>query len=79
MGAGEVSIALTYGDIAEGDSASFSVVITDSLVNAFAELSGDHNPLHMDSAYAETTFYKEKIAREQLQMARAGDQIYYVS
>jgi len=27
----------------------------------------------------ESSFYKEKIAREQLQMARAGDQIYYIS
>ena len=25
-----------------------------------------------------TPFYKEKIAREQLQMARAGDEIYYI-
>jgi cell division protein FtsB len=27
----------------------------------------------------EKDFYKEKIAREQLQMARAGDTVYYIS
>lgn len=30
-------------------------------------------------AWEENDFYKEKIAREQLQMARKNDEIYYIS
>lgn len=31
------------------------------------------------NAWITDPFYKEKVAREQLQMARSGDQIYYLS
>jgi 3-hydroxybutyryl-CoA dehydratase len=51
-----------YDDIAVGDSASFSVAITEALVDDFARLSGDENPLHMDGAYAEQTQFKGRIA-----------------
>jgi acyl dehydratase len=30
-------------------------------VNAFAELTGDHNPIHQDAAYAATTPFKRPI------------------
>lgn len=31
------------------------------------------------TAWSTDSFYKEKIAREQLQMARPGDQIFYIA
>ncbi len=38
--------------ISPGDVADISWTATTEEVNAFAELSGDHNPLHKDPAYA---------------------------
>ena len=35
--------------------------ITQAQVNAFAELSGDHNPLHLNAAYAAQTPFKRPI------------------
>jgi 3-hydroxybutyryl-CoA dehydratase len=31
-----------------GDSASISKTLTDADIHAFAEVTGDHNPLHLD-------------------------------
>ncbi|XP_070577511.1 hydroxyacyl-thioester dehydratase type 2, mitochondrial-like [Ptychodera flava] len=39
----------------EGDTAEVSKVISESDVRAFAELTGDVNPIHTDEKYAETT------------------------
>lgn len=44
-----------------GDSVSFKRTISDDDVRAFAEVSGDHNPLHMDDAYARTTSFGSRI------------------
>jgi 3-oxoacyl-[acyl-carrier protein] reductase len=44
-----------------GETASFVVEITRDDVTSFANLTGDHNPLHMDQAYAATTDYKKPI------------------
>jgi acyl dehydratase len=52
----------TYGDITIGETASFTVEITHELVDAFATLSGDRNPLHMDEAYAARTAFGGRIA-----------------
>jgi acyl dehydratase len=56
------SSELRYGDIAVGDSAQFTVAITADLVNRFADLSGDANPLHVDEAYAATTQFGRRVA-----------------
>lgn len=45
-----------------GDSESFEFHITESVVNSFAQLFGDYNPLHMDDAYAKQTLFKERVA-----------------
>ncbi len=45
-----------------GDTASLSKKITDADVRAFADLSGDHNPLHLDDAYAQSTRFGKRIA-----------------
>ena len=39
---------LKLKDIKIGQKKSFEVVVTESMVDDFAKLSGDNNPLHMD-------------------------------
>jgi 3-hydroxybutyryl-CoA dehydratase len=45
-----------------GMSVSYSQTITDSDVKAFAGISGDRNPVHLDEEYAENSRYKKRIA-----------------
>jgi acyl dehydratase len=53
-------------DIHVGDTASFSRTWTEEDVLSFAKLSGDVNPLHTDSIYAETTQFKERLVHGML-------------
>ncbi|HEY5901762.1 MAG TPA: MaoC family dehydratase [Anaerolineales bacterium] len=46
----------------QGDNASRSLTITDETIRAFADLSGDHNPVHLDDAYAAGTRFGRRIA-----------------
>jgi len=43
---------LNYDEISVGMMASFRHTVTINDIALFAELSGDHNPLHMDDTYA---------------------------
>ncbi len=45
-----------------GDNFSTSKQITDAVVRAFAELSGDYNPIHMDEEFAKSTQFGRRIA-----------------
>lgn len=45
-----------------GDSAQISKTITEAVVNDFARVIGDFNPIHTDQAYAEKTPFKGRIA-----------------
>jgi acyl dehydratase len=45
--------------------------IDDAMIQAFAELSGDSNPLHVDDEYAATTSYGRRIAHGVLGLAVA--------
>lgn len=49
-------------DLQIGDKFSASKQITDSVVRAFAELSGDFNPIHIDEEFAKTTRFGKRIA-----------------
>lgn len=49
-----------------GDAAEISKTITDEDVRAFAELTGDRNPVHLDDAYAATTRFGRRIAHGML-------------
>ncbi len=51
-----------FEDIKEGMCASVSNIITKDLISAFAEVSGDKNPIHIDADYAATTQFKEQVA-----------------
>jgi acyl dehydratase len=45
-----------------GDKASRTTVITDDMIQAFAELTGDTNPVHLDDSYAAGTRFGRRIA-----------------
>lgn len=45
-----------------GDQYSKSFLITEEKIQAFGDLSGDHNPVHFDDEYAATTPFKKRIA-----------------
>jgi 3-hydroxybutyryl-CoA dehydratase len=49
-------------DLNIGDKFSTSKQITDSVVRAFADLSGDYNPIHIDEEFAKTTRFGRRIA-----------------
>lgn len=49
-----------------GDTAEFSKLIADDDVRAFAYLTGDHNPVHLDEDYARSTRFGRRIAHGML-------------
>ena len=40
-----------FDDIAEGMTGEFTKTVTEKDVEAFAEISGDNNPVHLDEDY----------------------------
>ena len=62
--------ALTYfEDLSIGQEAKISTTVTDADVVGFAEISGDTNPVHLDSEYAATTIFKDRIVHGMLSAA----------
>ena len=51
-----------FEDLSEGQSAELTRVASAAVVEAFAELTGDVNPVHLDEAYARTTSFGQRIA-----------------
>jgi len=51
-----------FEDLSLGMEASYAKKITNDDVLAFADLSGDTNPVHLDDAYAAGTMFKQRIA-----------------
>ena len=49
-----------------GQKVEFTEVISESMVEKFAKLSGDYNPHHMDESYAEKTRFKKRICHGML-------------
>jgi len=49
-------------NIVIGMNASYSQTVTDADIKAFAGLSGDHNPVHVNDTYAEKTRFGKRIA-----------------
>lgn len=45
-----------------GDSAIFRKKILDKDILTFADVSGDHNPIHINEPYAEKSNFKKRIA-----------------
>ncbi len=59
---GFMPIGKSINELKLGDSAEITRLITEELVNDFARVIGDFNPVHTDQAYAEKTIFKGKIA-----------------
>ena len=57
---------LTFHEIEIGDNAEYTRLITNQEVEAFAAISGDHNPIHLDPEYAASTAFGECIAHGML-------------
>ena len=53
-------------EIEIGNSFSRSRLVTDELIRQFAELSGDHNPIHLDEDFAKATRFGKRIAHGML-------------
>jgi len=53
-------------DIEIGMSRSLRKVITDRDIELFAEVSTDHNPVHLDDDYARDTIFEGRIAHGML-------------
>lgn len=49
-----------------GQSASFTKRITENDINAFAEISGDFNPIHVDEEAAKKSMFGRRIAHGML-------------
>jgi len=45
-----------------GDTASVTKTITQHDIEKFADLSGDHNPIHLDAEYASHTRFSRRIS-----------------
>ncbi len=58
-----------FEDLSVGQEASLTRTVTDGGIVAFADVSGDRNPVHLDAAYAATTPFKERIAHGMLSAA----------
>lgn len=57
---------LFFEDLSVGQSAETTKVVTANDVEAFAAVSGDTNPVHLDEAYAKTTTFQTRIAHGML-------------
>ena len=58
-----------FEDLEVGMEATFAKTVTEADIVAFAEVTGDKNPVHIDAACAARTIFKEPIAHC---MLRAG-------
>ena len=57
---------LSFEDLSVGMSAERERTVAEADVQAFAHVSGDHNPVHLDEAYAATTAFGTRIAHGML-------------
>lgn len=49
-----------------GDTAEITRTIDQSDIHAFADVTGDHNPIHVDEVFAKTTRFGRRIAHGML-------------
>lgn len=49
-----------------GDKFTTNRTVTDELIRAFAEVSGDYNPIHLDENFAKNTRFGKRIAHGML-------------
>ena len=56
----------SYDDIFIGQKKSFIIKVTEPMVLTFGNFSGDLNPLHMDTKFAESSLFKKRIVHGML-------------
>lgn len=56
----------TFDEIKIGFEYKFTEKITEKNLAIFADLSGDHNPLHMNENYAKNTKFKKRVCHGML-------------
>lgn len=66
MSAAASTLPQDFAAIQVGDTASLTRTIAAEDVEAFAALSGDYNPLHMDAAFARGTSFQKPVAHGML-------------
>ena len=64
-----VKTGIYFEDIVVGQTAEMAHTVTDGDLRAFAAVSGDDNPVHLDAEFAATTQFKERIAHGMLTAA----------
>tara|TARA_B100000809_G_scaffold114606_1_gene112981 strand:- start:629 stop:1069 length:441 start_codon:yes stop_codon:yes gene_type:complete len=60
------SIEAKLDNLQIGQKVEFTEVISESMVEEFAKLSGDYNPHHIDESYAKKTRFKKRICHGML-------------
>lgn len=55
-----------FEDLQLGMEASVARTVTEADIVAFAEITGDKNPVHLDADYAAKTMFKQRIAHGML-------------
>ena len=58
--------AIKFNEIPIGYSKEFIIRIDNQMLENFAKISGDHNPLHMDNNYAQTTKFQKRVCHGML-------------
>jgi len=56
----------TFDDLVIGQKACLKKTITEADLSHFIAITGDRNPLHVDTAFAEQTFFGQRIAHGML-------------
>jgi 3-hydroxybutyryl-CoA dehydratase len=56
----------TLDDIKPGLTHSFTVRITEAMINEFARFTGDYSPIHMEEGFARTTSFGHRICHGML-------------
>ena len=65
---------------AAGDALpSFVREVDQQRVNAYANASGDHNPIHLDAEYAATTRFGQRVAHGMLSLAFVWELVGYAT
>jgi len=57
---------MKFSEIQIGHTATLVKTISDRVIRAFADATGDHNPVHLDEEYARSTYFKGRIAHGML-------------
>ena len=62
----EKYLEYTFDEIDIGLTKEFQITITESMVNNFANISGDFSPIHIDEEYAKSTSFGKRVAHGML-------------